>query len=141
MITNLHQQGTKGFGYFCHSFVTWATDESALLHDTEMISAVKLINEQVNSLTAVLNSPTITGYATVNSSNVQVPVDMMTRNYKGTNYIFAIAMRRDQTTATSTVASGTYIEVFCEGRSITVSNGSFSDTFSFYAIHIYIITN
>jgi hypothetical protein len=133
--------GAKGFGYFCHSFVTGATDESALLHDAEMIGAVKLINDQINALAAVLNSPTTTGYATVSSSNSLDPVDIMTKNFGGANYIFAIAMRRDNTTATFTVSSGANIEVFGEGRSITVSNGKFSDTFSPYAFHIYKITN
>jgi hypothetical protein len=132
--------GAKGFGYFAHSFVTGATDESAMLHDSEMIDAIKLINEEITALAAVLNSPATTGYATVSSSNTSVPVDMITKNYGGANYIFAIAMRRDGTTATFTVSSGSKVEVFGEGRSITVTNGKFSDSFSPYAVHLYKIT-
>lgn len=133
--------GAKGIGYFCHSFVTGATDESALLHDAEMMGAVKVINAQIDALAAVLNSPSTTGYATVTSSNFYVSVDMMTKNYKGVNYIFAIAMSRDETTATFTINSGSNVEVFGEGRSISVSGGKFSDDFTPYGVHIYKITN
>ena len=132
--------GAKGIGYFCHSFVTGATDESALLHDAEMIGAVKLINAEIDALAAVLNTPTTTGFATVSSSNTAVPVDVMTKNYGGANYIFAIAMRKDETTATFTVTSGNHVEVFGEGRSITITNGKFSDFFSPYSVHLYKIT-
>jgi hypothetical protein len=133
--------GALGFGYFCHSFVTGATDEAAMLHDAEMITAVKAINAQIAALAIVLNSPTTSGYATVSSSNTSIPVDIMTKNYGGVNYIFAIAMRNGDTTATFSVTSGNNVEVFGEGRSITVSNGKFSDSFSPYAVHLYKITN
>jgi hypothetical protein len=112
-----------------------------MLHDTEMITAVKAINAQIAALAIVLNSPTSSGYATVSSSNTSVSVDIMTKNYGGANYIFAIAMRNGDTTATFSVTSGNNVEVFGEGRSITVSNGKFSDSFSPYAVHLYKITN
>jgi hypothetical protein len=133
--------GAQGFGYFCHSFVTGATDEAAMLHDPEMISAVKAINDQITALASVLNSPTTNDYATVISSNTSVPVDMMTKSYGGANYIFAIAMRNGETTASFSVSSGSNVEVFGEGRAITISNGKFSDSFSPYSVHLYKITH
>jgi hypothetical protein len=133
--------GAKGFGYFCHSFVTGATDESSMLHDPDMLAAVKRINAEITALAAILNSPTSTGYATVNSSNSSVPVDMMTKHYGGADYIFAIAMRSGETSATFTVSSGSKVEVFGEGRSLTVTSGKFTDTFSPYATHLYKITS
>jgi hypothetical protein len=133
--------GAKGFGYFCHSFVTSASDEAALLHDPVMINAVKEINAQVSFLAPVLNSPDTIGYATVSVNNTLVPVDLMTKNYGGAHYIFAIAMRSGETTATFNVTSGNNVEVIGEARFITIANGKFSDDFSAYSVHLYKITN
>lgn len=128
--------GAKGFGYFCHSWYP-SFDEAALLHDAEMIQAVKNINEQVASLASVLNSPDISGYVSVSSSNTLVPVDIMVKNYGGAHYIFAVAMRNGATTATFNVTSGSLVEVIGENRSITISAGSFSDSFAGYGVHLY----
>jgi hypothetical protein len=133
--------GAKGFGYFCHSFVTGATDEAAMLHDAEMSNAIKAINAQVTYLAVVLNSATTIGYATVSSDNGSVPVDIMAKNYGGANYIFAIAMSNGQANASFTVTSGTSAEVMGEGRAIPITNGKFSDLFLPYAVHLYKITN
>ena len=132
--------GAKGFGYFCHSFVTSSTDEAALLHDPVMIKAVKDINAQVTFLASVLNSQNTSEYATVEVDNSMVPVDLMTKNYGGANYVFAIAMRSGETTATFSVSSGNSVEVLGEGRFINITNGKFSDDFSSYSVHIYKIT-
>jgi hypothetical protein len=132
--------GAKGFGYFCHSFVTSSTDEAALLHDPVMLNTVKAINAQVTFLASVLNSPDTNGYATVSVNNTLVPVDLMTKNHGGANYIFAIAMRSGETTATFNVTSGNSVEVFGEDRFINITNGKFSDDFSSYSVHIYKIT-
>jgi hypothetical protein len=128
--------GAKGFGYFCHSW-TPTFDEPALLHDPLMIQAVKAINMQVTSLAAVLNSQDTNGYATVNTSNIAVPVDIMTKNSGKINYIFAIGMRCGFTTATFNVTSGTNAEVLGEGRTINITDGIFNDEFSPYGVHLY----
>lgn len=131
--------GAKGFGYFCHSW-TPAFDEAALLHDPEMIKAVKAINEQIASLAEVLNSPNTDDYASVTSSNTSIPVDIMTKTYDKLKYIFAVAMRPGTTTARFTVSSGSRAEVIGEDRTIKISEGVFSDEFSSYGVHIYRIT-
>jgi hypothetical protein len=132
--------GASGFGYFCHSFVTGATDEAAMLHDGEMCNAIRGINVQVTSLAAVLNSPSTTGYASVTSDDPSTPVDIMTKSYGGANYLFSIAMSDGQANATFTVTSGTSAEVMEEGRAIPIINGKFSDSFSPYGVHLYKIT-
>ncbi len=132
--------GASGFGYFCHSFLTNATDEAAMLHDTEMIGAIKNINTQITYLAAVLNTASTTGYATVTSSNGSIPIDIMTKSYGSANFVFAISMRNGDTTGSFTVTSGSKAEVIGEGRSISISNGQFNDTFSSYGVHIYKIT-
>jgi hypothetical protein len=131
--------GAKGFGYFCHSFVGKMQD-AALLHDAEMIQAVKAINEQVTSLAPVLNKDDSKGYATVESSDKAVPVDIMTKKDGRTNYLFAVAMREGATTATFDVKSGKKAEVIGENRTIEIRKGKFSDEFSDYGVHLYRIT-
>ena len=131
--------GAKGFGYFCHSFVG-KTQDAALLHDQEMIQGVKAINEQVTSLARVLNTPDSKGYATVRSTNASVPVDIMTKKDGRTNYLFAVAMREGNTTATFDVKSGKTAEVIGENRTIEIKKGKFSDEFSDYGVHLYRIT-
>lgn len=131
--------GARGFGYFCHSFVG-KTDDAALLHDAEMIRGVKAINEQVTALAPVLNSPDTEGYASVNTSNESVPVDIMTKNDGKVNYLFAVAMRDGQTTATFKVRSGKTVEVLGENRTIKIKRRRFSDEFSDYRVHLYRIT-
>jgi hypothetical protein len=131
--------GAKGFGYFCHSFVG-KTDDAALLHDAEMILSVKAINEQVKSLAPVMNNPDTEGYATVTAGNGSVPVDIMTKKDGKVNYIFAVAMRDGETTATFEVKSGKTVEVLGENRTIKIKKGKFSDEFADYGVHLYRVT-
>jgi Secretion system C-terminal sorting domain len=131
--------GAKGFGYFCHSFVP-PEDDAALLHDTTMLSAITNINNEIASLAPVLNSPDTINYATVISNNPAVPIDYMTKNYGGENYIFAVAMRNDTSTATFSVTSGTDVIVIGENRNLIITGGSFSDNFTSYGVHLYKIT-
>ncbi len=128
--------GAKGFGYFCHSFIK-PMDTAAPLHDAEMSAALKSINAQITSLASVLNSDNTKEYASVSSSNGDVPVDLITKKEGRENYIFAIAMRGGNTKATFTVKSGKKVEVLGENRSIKVKKGQFSDDFSSYAVHMY----
>jgi hypothetical protein len=131
--------GAKGFGYFCHSFVG-KMDEAALLHDPEMITAVREINEQVASLTTVLNKPDTKGYAMVRTSNQSVPVTILTKRKRKANYIFAVAMRKGSTYATFEVASGKSVEVIGENRTLNIKKGKFRDEFSGYGVHLYKVT-
>ena len=128
--------GAKGFGYFCHSFVG-KTNDAALLEDAVMIKHVRRINKQVTSLAAVLNSPDTRGYAAVSTSVASVPVDILTKKNGKSNYIFAVAMRNTQTTATFKVRSGKTVEVIGEDRTIQIKKGKFSDEFSGYGVHLY----
>ena len=132
--------GAKGFGYFCHSFVGGSTDDIALLRDEEMLTAVRKINEQVTALAPVLNSPDTKGYATVQSSNRSVPVDILTKRDGRTYYIFAVAMRDGETSATFDVKRGGTVEVLGEKRTLHIKKGKFTDQFSGYGVHLYKIT-
>jgi hypothetical protein len=131
--------GATGIGYFCHS---WAPsfDEAALLHDSIMIKAVADLNFQISSLAPVLNSQTIENYTNAESSNPDIPVDVMTKSTAGNEYIFAAAMRPGTTEATFEIPDDyplLRVEVLNENRFIDIVGGQFKDSFSNYESHIY----
>jgi len=128
--------GAEGIGYFCHSFYP-TSDDAALLHDQEMLAAVKEINNSITGLASVLNSDDQSHFAKVNSSNLKVPIDIMTKHYQNNYYLFAVAMRNDSTIGNFKVNSGNYIEVIGENRTINIVNGQFEDRFAGYDVHIY----
>ena len=128
--------GAGGIGYFCHTWVPTPV-EAGLLLDKEMTAALKIVNEGITSLAPVLNSPSTIDYAKVSSSNTEIPVDIMTKNYGKSNYLFAVAMRPGDTKATFEVKSGKRVEVIGENRTIKIKKGQFTDDFSYYAVHLY----
>jgi len=131
--------GSTGLIYFVHEWQP-RFNESALLSDPEMLSAVTAINRQITELASVLNSPTIEDAASVSSSNDAVPVEMMVKKHNGATYLFAVAMRGDKTTAAFTLQQDEAIktvELIGENRSIAVQNGVFKDNFNTWDVHLY----
>lgn len=128
--------GANGFGYFCHSFAPFFT-EAGLFKDPAMMEAIRAINKQVTALAPELNSSNTVDYATVISSNKEIPVDIITKNYKGSDYIFSVAMRDGKTTAEFIVKKGKKAEVIGENREIKIKRGRFSDEFESYGVHLY----
>jgi len=131
--------GSMGLIYFVHEWQP-RFNESALLSDNEMLSAVTAINRQITDLAPVLNSPTIQNAAGVSSSNEAVPVAIMTKKHDGATYLFAVAMRGDKTTATFTLRNAESIktmEVLSENRTIPVNDGVFKDNFEAWDVHLY----
>lgn len=133
--------GASGIGYFCHSFVE-PSDPAALLHDEVMISAIKEVNMQITELAPVLNSSTITDYIEITSSNTEIPIDFITKRIGETFYVFAVSMRRGNTTATFKIKDEKKVYVLGENREIKFGEDKiFIDQFSDYEVHIYKITN
>jgi hypothetical protein len=131
--------GSMGLIYFVHEWQP-KFNESALLSDPEMFSAVTAINRQITELAPVLNSPTIEDAASVSSSNNAVPVTIMAKKHDGATYLFAVGMRGDKTTATLTLQhaeSVNTIEVIGENRTINVKDGVFKDNFDAWDVHLY----
>jgi hypothetical protein len=131
--------GAQGIGYFCHSWYG-GFKEAAWLSDVAMKDSLTKLNQRIQSLAPVLNSPAISGKVTVVSTHAAVPVDILVKSHGGATYIFAAAMRNDTTTAQFTITGltgGTSVEVTDENRNITLVGGSFSDKFSGYQIHLY----
>ncbi len=131
--------GSTGLIYFVHEWEP-KFNESALLTDPEMLSAVTAVNKQIAELAPALNSPTITNGARVSSDNNAVPVASMTKKHGGAMYVFAVAMRGDQTTVTFTVSGlrgRKTVQVMGENRTITSQNGLFEDSFGPWDVHLY----
>ena len=131
--------GSRGLIYFVHEWEP-RFDEAALLHDPEMLRAVTAINRQITELAPVLNRPTVSEAVQVSSSDPQVPVAAMLKQHEGATYLFAVAMRSGDTTATFTLkglAGQPTVEVLGEARSLSARAGAFSDAFRPWAVHCY----
>jgi hypothetical protein len=131
--------GSMGLIYFVHEWQP-KFNESALLSDNEMLSAVTKINKQIGKLAPVLNSPTIDGDVSVSSDNKNVPVAIMARKHKGAIYLFAVGMRAGKTKAKFTVRAfdgNRTVNVLDENRTIVSKDGVFSDSFEAWDVHLY----
>ena len=131
--------GSMGLIYFVHEWQP-SFNESALLSDPEMLSAVTALNRQIASLAPVLNTPTIPQAATVKSDNKDVPIAIMVKKHKGSTYLFAVAMRDGRTNGAFTLpglAGKRTVEVLGENRTTRSQNGAFEDRFDNWDAHIY----
>jgi len=131
--------GSTGLIYFVHEFQP-KFNESAILSDPEMLSAITAINRQITELAEVLNSPTIEDAAIISSSNEAVTVATMAKKHNDAIYLFAVGMRGNKTTATFTLQhaeSVKAVEVIGENRTITVNDGVFKDNFEAWDVHLY----
>jgi hypothetical protein len=129
--------GAMGLIYFVHEWKP-RFNESALLSDPEMLTAVKNINARIASLAAVLNSPTVEKGARVSSDGN--PVAVMVKNHGGAIYLFACAMRDSGADATFTLSGlkgAREVEVLDEDRHINCAGGVFRDRFRAYDVHLY----
>ena len=131
--------GSTGLIYFVHEWQP-TFNESALLSDPEMLSAVTAINQQIIGLAPVLNSPTVEGLASVLSDNDAVPIAMMAKKHDETTYLFTVNMRGDRTSATIAVQNpegARTVEVIGEDRTLQAQDGVFKDRFTGWDVHLY----
>lgn len=131
--------GSRGLIYFVHQFKPRFI-EAALLADVEMLSAVTAINRRIKELAPVLNSPTITNAVEVNSTNAAVPVATLVKRHEGATYLFTVAMRNGETSATfklAGVSGEKTVEVIGENRTLLAKKGNFTDRFGPWEVHLY----
>lgn len=131
--------GSRGLIWFVHEWKP-KFNESALLDDPEMLEAVTRINKEILSLAPVINSDPTTDLVSVASASPAVPIATSTHQYAGNLYIFAVAMRPGETEAKFTVRApsmGNKVDVIGENRSIELRNGSFTDHFGQWEVHLY----
>jgi hypothetical protein len=127
----------RGIIYFVHDFNHSGSAHCLRDNIQGHAAAVGTLNAQITALAPVLNTQSYVH--TFNST-----VKTMLKSYGGYAYIFA--MSEPQTThstasRTFTLPSGingTTVEVLNESRSLSVSGGTFSDSFAAeYTCHIY----
>jgi hypothetical protein len=131
--------GSMGLIYFVHEFSP-KQNSHALLDDPEMLAEVTRINKQIHSLAPVLNSPTLQGGVSVESSAADVPIDAIAKRLDGTTYVFSVGMRNGPAKATFRVRdlpADATAEVIGEGRSIKLKDGRFDDNFGPFDVHLY----
>jgi hypothetical protein len=130
--------GANGIIYIAHQFKPQFI-EAGLLADEAMARAVADLNRQVLELAPALNSPDVEGVATVASSEEGVPIDFAVKRHGGRTYLFAVAMRDAEATATFRLpgAGEARVEVLGEGRTIEAVGGTWDDHFKGYQVHLY----
>jgi hypothetical protein len=130
--------GSRGLIYFVHEFNPRFIEAGLLAHE-QQAQAVAAVNRQIGSLAAVLNALTVDHGVEVQSSNDQTPVAVMVKDAGGARYVFAVAMREQETTATFTLPgrTGGQIEVLDENRTLPVKDGQFQDRFEGFEVHLY----
>jgi hypothetical protein len=131
--------GSRGILYFVHE---WKPEfcSRVLLEDVNLFKGVQEINAQIHHLASVINSPDQGAEVGVVSSNPEVPLAALEKHSEGTAYLFTAAMRDSGTTGTFKVPpSALYssAEVLGESRTLQILDGTFSDEFKGYAVHLY----
>ncbi len=135
--------GASGIIYFCHDFSNGGQVEDGCLADAGMPDAMSAADASVQAYADVLMSASIAG--TTATSDGSVPVVTLTKQWGGATYVFAMADGNSSypsgqaVNSTITVAgagSGT-VTVLTDGRTLTMTNGQFTDHFNAYELHIY----
>ena len=134
--------GSKGLIYFVHQFKP-TFDEHALLDDPVMLKEVTALNNQIQTLAPVLNSPAVEKTVTVQSYSRAIPISIMVKRQGQALYVFSVGMRNGATKGTFAAPdfpAKAIVEVIGEARTLPVQNGRFTDNFAPYAVHLYRIT-
>jgi len=131
--------GANGITYFLD---TWNPSfrEDGIFADAAMVTAVTALNQQIKTLAPVLNSADIPNLVTVNSSDPNVPIDLMVKAHGQTLYVFA-AISGAGTANGEFLIQGMNgygpVTVLGENRTFTVTDGQFGDVFAANDVHLY----
>ena len=130
--------GANGIGYFCH-ILSPNFNEAGCLSEPSIKTQMSTDDAQIKSLAPVLNSGTITPGVTASAS---FKVDVMTKQSGGNTYALSDADDASGGPATFTVPGGgtSTVTVLGENRTIPMINGTFTDSFGGYGVHLYQIT-
>lgn len=133
--------GSRGLIYFVHEFAP-QFNESALLDDPEMLSAVTALNHRIHELGPVLNTPTLPDALTVKTDDPESPVAAMVKRHAGRTYIFTVGMRNKPAHAVFSFReppASSQVTILGEDRTIPVRDGTFEDRFAPYDARIYVM--
>ena len=127
--------GANGINYFCH-IITPSFNEAGCLSISSIKSQMTSDDAQIESLAPVLNSNTITTGVTASAS---FKVDVMTKQSGGYTYVLTDADDANGGPATFTVPGGGTgtVTALGENRTLPLVNGSFTDLFTGYGVHLY----
>jgi hypothetical protein len=127
--------GANGIEYFCHMLSPTFVEDGCLTLPS-VASQMKADDAQIAALAPVLNSNTITNGVTVASS---FRVDTMEKSYGGATYVLSEAVSSNGGSASFKLpgAGGGAVTVLGENRTLSLSNGSFTDSFSGFGVHLY----
>jgi len=135
--------GSRGIIWFVHQFAP-RFREAALLDDPEMLAAVTAINRQIMELAPVLNSPNIIVPFHGEALDANSKIDWVLKRDEHSTYIFAVETRGVATKAVfgSPRLRSAHVTVIGENRTIEtgpgdVDEGSFSDIFAPWDVHLY----
>lgn len=143
IVWNMVVHGAQGIIYFCHDFSNGGTVVDGCLENPGMPAAMSAANQSVQSYADILLSPSVTGTSATTDGSVAVTT--LTKQLNGYTYVFAMGdgnssnIYGQAVNATITVAgagSGTVTDL-TDGRSISMTNGQFTDHFDAYQLHIY----
>ncbi|WP_416403103.1 hypothetical protein [Arthrobacter sp. LFS091] len=127
--------GARGVIYFNHNFGGDCISQHVLRDcGTQVRPTVTALNQQITKLAPVLNAPFLDGATTATG-----PVDLSTKMYDHTAYIFAGATKPAGGQASFTLkCGGSSAVVIDENRTIPILDGRFTDTFQDgNAVHLY----
>ena len=130
--------GATGIIYFNHSFGGARISYHLIEDDPWIAFAVRQVNQQITTLAPVINTPTLVW-------NFNSGTDTILKKRSGQYYIFS-GIDRNGVTGVKTfrLPTGTVgrtVTVLNEGRTIPVTNGTFTDNFQYeYTNHIYKLT-
>jgi hypothetical protein len=127
--------GAAGIEYYCHALPQTTTD---CLDDAVTRAGLTAINREVASLAAVLNTQAVANGVTWTSS---APISTRLARRDGATYLFTVGSSAAEAAVTFTLRGfdTATAEVLGENRTIPVSRGVFSDDFTSYAVHLYVV--
>lgn len=147
IVWNMIISGAKGIVYFCHNFLPEKTGgEAACFDEPGMPDAMTDANASIQKYADVILSEVVSGTSVTTTGAVDVIT--LTKKYNGNIYIFAMGngnaenIEGAEVTAVINVQGMTdgRITVEDENREIVMKNGSFTDKFNPYEVHIYKIS-
>ncbi len=131
--------GARGIGYFVHNFDKngkYVTG-SGLLKDAEMMKAITKQNAEIKSLAKVIYAPQIKDVSL--KTDPEAKLDYVAKKVDGAMYILSSTMTTKPTSATFTIkgVKNGEVEVINEGRTLKLTNGTFTDAFAGYDVNLY----
>lgn len=125
--------GAKSTGFYAYD----VSPQWFMKTDSPSLWAMyKVLNQELEVLKDVIGAPDVTQNIAASASELDIKV----REYNGARYLFAVNTTGHDVTATFSGAGLTGITSAApvyENRSVAVSGGAYTDTFSPYMVHIY----